>query len=109
MMSTIVVITERCTFMGKSFKFIVLPLAFAFNIATVVIGVLYNSDTYCKLKAPYVLEVIGGIGIVMCLILVVICMVSKDDFSLPILVITNVINIIVLIWASVLIFGTYLP
>ena len=100
MMSTIAVWTP--------FKFAVLPLAFVFNIATVVIGALYSSDTYCKLQAPYVLEVMGGIGIAMCLIWVVNYMVLKEEFSLPILVITNCINITILIWASVSIFGMYL-
>ena len=89
--------------MGMPYMFVIIPLAFLLNIAMVVVGATDNDDPLCN--GPYVLQVFGGFGIVICSILIVIYVVSRDDHAVPIFGIFHFIHLIVLIWASVLIFG----
>ena len=90
-------------FMGMPYMFVIIPLAFLLNIAMVVVGAIDNDDPLCN--GSYVLQVFGGFGIVICSILIVIYVVSRDDHAVPIFGIFHFIHLIVLIWASVLIFG----
>ena len=66
-------------------------------------GTLKNYTVLCN--GPYVLQVFGGVGIVTYSILIFIYTATRNDKAGYVFAIFHFIHLIVLIWASVLIFG----
>ena len=95
---------------GLCYGILQLPL----SITMVAIGHQYNDDEFCKFDAPKALLVMGAIGLFIAIlyILMGLSFCGNENFgaictmaSMPIIVVTSLVQFGVQIWASVVFFG----
>ena len=96
--------------LGLCYGIVQLPL----SITMVAIGHQYNDEDLCKFDAPKALLVMGAIGLFIAIlyILMGLSFCGHENFgaicaiaSIPIIVVTSLVQFGVQIWASVVIFG----
>ena len=97
---------------GLSYGILQLPL----SITMIAIGHEYNDEEFCKFDAPEALLVMGAIGLFISIlyILMGLSFYENENFgaictlaSLPIILVTSLVQFGVQIWASGVIFGMY--
>jgi len=75
-------------------------------IAMITVGSLYNDDQYCKIAIPHCLIAMGGVGL--CFAILSMLSVLCGSAGITILrILSGVTRLVILIWASVEIFGPY--
>ena len=92
-------------------------VAAIFHTAMVIVGSTYTDgmepESDCKLQACYYLRVAGGIMLVLDILEILYhcffgCKNEEDDRKGPICGLVNVVgSLVILIWGSVIVFGTY--